>query len=102
MKNKKALEWGWGNILTAALVLILAWVVIDNVILKIFVQKQIASAGSATDKVTQDCDEDGTIGLSDDCPCDKDIQKMPTDKKTCPKITITDTANKNCPALCKK
>jgi len=59
--------------------------------------KQISSAGSLSEKVTKDCDGDGKLGLTDDCPCDPDKQKL-EEGEIC---SSSDTAKTNCPSLCK-
>ena len=76
-------------------------IVIALLIYTIFVGKQISFAGEKTEQVTKDCDEDGAIGLTDDCPCYDGIQKLEKDQK-CPAGIKPDKAKDNCPTLCKR
>ncbi|MDP6547353.1 MAG: hypothetical protein QF917_00120 [Candidatus Woesearchaeota archaeon] len=96
MKNKKAMET-FGVIITATIGLIIL-VVIVGLIKGIIIDKQIAFAGSKTEEITIDCDEDDSIGLADNCPCNPAIQKLEK-KDKCGKASSR--AAENCPALCK-
>ena len=100
MKNKKAMGI-FGIISTAAIAMIILWIFVGPIIKDIIVDKQIAHAGGQTEAVTKDCDGDGVIGFSDQCPCNADESKL--DKgKTCPTEIKPASAETNCPALCKK
>ncbi len=97
MKNRKAM--GTFGIITAAIIaMILLFVFIGPIIKDIIVDKQIAHAGGQTEAVTKDCDGDGVIGFSDQCPCNADKQKL--DKgQNCG--DPDSSAKSNCQALCK-
>lgn len=98
MKNKKAMET-FSIIIAAAVGLIILWVLVGGIIKGIIIDKQVAFAGSTTEQVTIDCDEDDSIGLVDDCPCDPKIQKLGQGDKC---GIASAVAKENCPSLCKK
>lgn len=97
MLNKKGV---FGKITDMTLLLIVL-VIMISVIYNTLLGKDIAFANSQTEKFTIDCDEDNSIGLNDDCPCDSDIVKLPKEAKKCPD-KIDEGAMKACPKLCKK
>ncbi len=98
MKNKKAMGL-FGIISTAAIAMIILWIFVGPIIKDIIVDKQIAHAGGQTEAVTKDCDGDGVIGFSDQCPCNSDPDKTKLDKgENC---GDNNAGKKNCPALCK-
>ena len=98
MKDKKAA--GIFMIITVAVIsLILLFVFIGPIIKGIFVDKQVAFAGGQTEQITIDCDGDGVVGISDQCPCDGDKQKF---GDGCEDPDPDDGAVKKCPKLCKK
>ena len=97
MKNKKAIA-GFGFIIAAVLCLVLL-VIMTTVIKTIFVEKEINAAGGKVEEVTTDCDGDGVTGLSDQCPCNPDIQKLDSGI-TCGDTDDPDITEK-CPNLCK-
>ncbi len=97
MKNKKANAFA--IIGAAILAMIILWLFVGPIIKDIIVDKQIAHAGGQTEAVTQDCDGDGVIGFSDQCPCNANKQKL--DKgENCG--NPDSSAETNCHALCKK
>lgn len=101
MKNKKAynvLE----VVITAAILSVLLFVFIWGVI-PILTEKQVPFIKGQTEYTTQDCDEDGIIGLNDPCPCDISIKSKQEleNAKNCKKLQPNDVATKNCPAFCK-
>ena len=97
MKNKKAQVF---NTIVRAAILLALLAVILGIIYFLFVGKQIPFLAGTTEEVTTDCDDDGVIGLSDDCPCNDDIKKLPTGQKTC-RTEITGESETNCPVRCK-
>lgn len=100
MKNKKA-NMFW-VITTAVIALIMLYIIVGPIINGILVKKQIVHAGGETERITQDCDGDGAIGLFDDCPCNDGVQKLSKEEKTCPEGISPESAKTNCPALCRK
>jgi len=100
MPNKRSEADPLKVIITAAIGLIVLFV-IAGLIYNIFVGKQVAFAGEKTEQVTKDCDGDGAIGLTDDCPCYDSIQKLEKGQQ-CPAGIKPDKAKDNCPALCKR
>ena len=100
MKNKKADGNIFWIIIVSVIALIVLWIFVGSLIGGIFVKKQLSFIGAQTDEVAIDCDSDGYMGLTDDCPCNPQIQNMEKDKpKTCGKSD--DTARTKCPSLCK-
>jgi len=99
MKDKKAA--GIFMIITVAVIsLILLFVFIGPIIKGIFVDKQVAFAGGQTEQITIDCDGDGVVGISDQCPCNGDKQKLESIEDRCG--TPDDKVVKKCPKLCKE
>jgi len=98
MKNKKS-EIEFTKIVGAVLALVVLFVIVGLFINGILVKKQAAFASSITDQVSQDCDEDDTLGFLDKCPCDPDIKKLSEGEECGPD---SNQAMINCPALCKK
>lgn len=99
MKNKKGQHLTIGTVIAAAIGLTLLAVIVWGIINGVLVKKQIVHAGGETERITQDCDDDGAIGLFDDCPCDPNKKKLEEEEKC---GTASDTAVGNCPALCRK
>ena len=100
MKNKKADGNIFWIIIGSVIALIVLWIFVGSLIGDIFVKKQIGFIGAQTDEVTTDCDSDGYTGLTDDCPCNPQIQNLDKDKvKTCG--NSNPEAIKKCPSLCK-
>lgn len=97
MKNKKSIET-IGLILTMVILGIVAFVMVRGGILGILVP-QLAKAGETSEYATQDCDEDGIIGVNDPCPCVASIKQKSEKGQNCP--TPDSKATTNCPALCK-
>ena len=98
MKNKKA-DMVFPQINNAIIAIIILLIFI-GIIYVFIVSEQIPFIGRQIQHITEDCDEDGSTGLSDDCPCNEDVQKLPTDEKKCPGDIKPDTAKDNCPNLC--
>ncbi len=97
MKNKKSFEMGFGVIITAVLAIVLLLAVLFEVI-PIFTGKQVPWLRGQTEGVTSDCDGDGVIGLSDQCPCSFSMQTKESNQ-ACP--SPDSSASTNCPDLCK-
>jgi hypothetical protein len=98
MRSKKA-EGEWGTIVKAAVALMII-LVMAGLIYSLFVGKQVATAGELTETATKDCDGDGAVGLTDDCPCNKDITKLKDGQKCEPRVVVENS--KTCPSACKK
>lgn len=99
MKNKKA-DMSMETVIKAALLLVVLAVVVGAIIYGIFVNKQTPFIVGQTERITQDCDEDDSMGISDPCPCDPTIKKKEDKTDKCNKAS--DIAKTNCPVLCKK
>lgn len=99
MMYKKAEGLPLQYIIAAAILLIFLGVVVYGLIKGIFLDTQITSVKANTEYTSLDCDEDGVIGYSDQCPCAGSIQKLEL-KKSCG--AIEQKATTNCPNLCKK
>lgn len=103
MKNKKSMEMNPLNIVVGVAVLSLVLVVIVYGIIPIWTGKQVPFIKGQTEYVTEDCDLDGVIGLSDACPCADSVQKSEQlQGKGCSPPSPNSPAIKNCPDLCKK
>ena len=100
MKNKKSMEVSPLSLVIAAAILTTVLFVFFYGILPIFTGKQVPFLQGQTDLTTLDCDEDGVIGVNDQCPCVKSIQKLELGK-FCGESDVI-KATTNCPALCKK
>ena len=87
------------SVVIAAAMLSLVLFVFIYSIIPILTGKQIPWIGGQAEAVTEDCDEDGVIGLNDKCPCVNSKQSLEKDQ-TCG--SPEERAAKNCPALCKK
>ena len=98
MKNKKS-EADPIKVIITAVILLVVLAVVLGIIYTIIVGKQIPFIGGKTDQITTDCDEDGAVGLSDDCPCDPDKEKLENGEKC---GIASNIAVDNCPSLCKK
>ncbi|MBL7055551.1 hypothetical protein ISS07_01420 [Candidatus Woesearchaeota archaeon] len=97
MINKKKSEMSFPIVIGSIIGLIILVVIVSGLIKGIFVDKQLAFAGQTTEQVTQDCDEDNFVGITDNCPCDSDINKLEKGQKC---GGHSPEAGKNCPALC--
>ncbi|GEM_PF-3564449 len=97
MKNNKSEVDPLHVIIGAAILGIVLWVFIAGVI-PIFTGKQVPYAKAQQELVSQDCDNDGIIGLTDKCPCIEKADNSETQKCGVPDAA----AAKSCPALCKK
>ena len=98
MINKKSMEMSpLSIVIGAALLLLLGFVIIYGVF-PIFTGKQVPWLRGQTEGVTSDCDGDGVIGLSDQCPCSFSMQTKEINQ-ACP--SPDSIATKNCPDLCK-
>ena len=86
-------------VIGAALLLLLGFVIIYGVF-PIFTGKQVPWLRGQTEGVTSDCDGDGVIGLSDQCPCDAYIQTKESNQACSPPAPGS-SASTNCPDLCK-
>jgi len=95
MRNKKS-EMEFSTIVRASLALVILLVIL-GLIYTFIVGKQIPFIGGQTERVTEDCDGDGVIGISDYCPCNDAIQTKDQGKCT----IITSGAEEKCPTLCK-
>ena len=94
MKNKKALMFRY--MIIAIISLLVLFVIAGPIIKGIFVDKQIAFAGSKTEEITTDCDGDGII-VGDFCPCvfsQKESDDLPCE-------SADPVAIRTCPTLCK-
>lgn len=100
MMNKKAESMPLQYVIGAAILLIFLAIVVYGLIKGIFLDTQITSVKANTEYTSLDCDEDGVIGYSDQCPCVGSVQKLDL-KKSCGSI-IDPKATTNCPNLCKK
>jgi len=96
MKNKKCMEVSPLSLVIAAAILLVVLFVFFYGILPIFTGKQVPFLQGQTEMTTLDCDEDGVIGINDQCPCTKN----PKIGNSCGEPDTI--AIKNCPALCKK
>lgn len=83
-------------VITLAVSALLLWAII-NALFPQLTHRLFPWLGGQGEYVTQDCDEDEIIGISDKCPCNKDI--VEDAKAVCG--TASETAVKNCPDLCK-
>jgi len=99
MKNKKCMEVSPLSLVIAAAILSAVLFVFFYAILPIFTGKQVPFLQGQTELTTSDCDEDGVLGVNDQCPCVKSIQRLELGKFCGEPNAI---ATKNCPALCKK
>ena len=104
MKNKKSMEANPMSLVIVAAILGVVLLVFIYGILPILTGKQIPFIKGQTEQVTEDCDEDGVIGLNDPCPCDKSIksqQELEKANNKCSAVIAGSEATKNCPSLCK-
>jgi len=99
MRNKKGFLM-WDNLSESILVMVVIVIIIGAIIYGIFVNEQIPFIGRQVEHVTEDCDGDEAISLSDDCPCNEDIQNLPGDQDKCPAEIKSGSAKENCPKLC--
>ena len=99
MRNKKSVELTLNTVIVAA-ILGAVLIIFFYGILPIISGKQLPFLQGQTERTTLDCDEDEIIGVTDQCPCVKSIQRLEL-KKFCPPPDEP-TATTNCPALCKK
>ncbi len=96
MKNKKSMEVSPMSILIATAILGLVLVVTIYGIIPILTGEQLPFLRGQTEQVTQDCDLDDYIGISDKCPCDPETHGK---EDKCGQVSAI--AAKNCPSLCK-
>ena len=86
-------------IVFAVIALFVLYIFIWPIIKGIFIDKEVRPLEAIAEGTTEDCDGDGFIGLSDQCPCDPNKNKLGKGEE-CGNPDDTDI-EKNCPALCK-
>lgn len=99
IKNKKAFTAL--EVVVAAAVLLGLLAVFFYGVIPILTDKQLPFVRGLNEKVTQDCDEDGVIGVTDTCQCISSVKSKEDlgGGKTCgPPNQVAVT---NCPNLCK-
>lgn len=101
IKNKKAYN-ALEVVIGAAVLIFLLWAIV-YLIFPILTNKEVPIINAQAEQVTQDCDEDGVIGVADPCPCDSSIKsKEELEKaKKCSNPSAGSSAATNCPNLCK-
>ena len=85
-------------LITMGLGLLIFAIIAGPFLYKNLVKKQAPFFAGQTEQATMDCDNDGTVGINDRCPCDDSIQNLEKGE-TCG--SPSDKSPINCPSLCK-
>ena len=101
IKNKKSMEVSPLSMVIGAVLLGVVLLVVLYGVLPIFTGKEVPAANSYLEYSTQDCDEDGIVGLNDPCPCVAAIKSKQEleNGKNCG--TPDQKAAVSCPNYCK-